>query len=64
MIYKPNPQKRLEVFVDADYASGWDPADALNADNVYSCTGYVIFYVGCHIFSGRASFKQDCSLYC
>jgi hypothetical protein len=50
MIYKPNPPKGQEVFVDADFTGGWDPADALNADKVFSCTGYVIFFAGCPIF--------------
>ena len=50
MIYKPDSPKGTEVFVDADFAGGWDPGDALNADNVYSCTGYVISYAGCPIF--------------
>jgi hypothetical protein len=50
MIYKPDLLKGIEVFVDADFAGGWDPGDALNADNVYSCTGYIILYAGCPIF--------------
>ena len=36
--------------MDANLAKGWDPADALNSENVYSCTGYVLFYAGCPIF--------------
>jgi hypothetical protein len=35
------------------FAGGWDPADVLNAENVYSHTGYVIFYAGCPIFWQR-----------
>ena len=50
MIYCPNSEKRIEVFIDADFAGGWDPEDALNADNVYSRTGYVICYAGCPIY--------------
>jgi hypothetical protein len=42
MIYRPDSKKGLEVFVDAE--------DAENADNVYSCTGYVICYAGCIMF--------------
>ncbi len=38
------------LFVDADFAGGWNPEDAMNAENIYSCTGYVIFYTGCPIF--------------
>jgi hypothetical protein len=50
MIYKPDPKRGLEVFVDADFAGGWDPDNAENAGNVYSCTGYVICYAGCPMF--------------
>jgi hypothetical protein len=57
MIYKPNLTKGIEVFVDADFARGWDPDDALNDDNVYSCSGYVMCYADVQS-SGKASFKQ------
>jgi hypothetical protein len=49
-MYKPNLKRGLEVFVDANFAGGWDPEDAENADNVYSCTGYDICYAGCPMF--------------
>ncbi len=49
-MYRPDPKRGLEVFVDANFASGWDPEDAENADNVYSRTGYVICYAGCPMF--------------
>ncbi len=42
MIYKPDSTKGVEVYLDADFARGWDPADTMNADNIYSITGYVI----------------------
>jgi hypothetical protein len=50
MIYHPDSTRGIEVFVNADFAGGWDPGDALNADNVYSRTGYIICYAGCPIF--------------
>jgi hypothetical protein len=50
VIYKPDLQRGIELFVDADFAGGWNPYDAFDADNVYSCTGYVISYVGCPVF--------------
>ena len=53
MIYAPDSSKGLEVFVDADFAGGWDPGDASNADNVYSHTGYVICYSRCPMFLRR-----------
>jgi hypothetical protein len=39
MVYKPDSLRRIEVFVDADFAGGWVPADVMNAENVYSRTG-------------------------
>jgi hypothetical protein len=50
MIHAPDPKQGLEVWVDADFASGWDPRVADNADKVYSCTCFVIYYAGCPVF--------------
>jgi hypothetical protein len=50
MIYRPDSARGLEVFVDANFAGGWDPEDSENDDSVYSCTGFVICYVGCPMF--------------
>ncbi len=36
--------------MDADFAGGWDSTNAMNAENVYLGTGYVILYAGCTIF--------------
>ena len=49
MVYKPVQTKGLEVYVDADFAGGWDPEHADDADTVYSRTGFVITYAGCPI---------------
>jgi hypothetical protein len=61
MIYKPNSTRGIEVLVDADFAGGWDPDDALNADNMYSCTGYVICYAGCPVF-WQSKLQKDIAL--
>jgi len=50
MIYRLDSKRGIEVFVDANFAGGWDPEDAENADNVYPCAGYVICYAGCPMF--------------
>ena len=50
MKYKPDSSKGLEVFVDADFTGGWDPADPGNADNIYLRTEFVIWYASCPIF--------------
>ena len=49
IIYAPDRTKGLDVYVDADFAGGWDPLDANDASNVYSRTGFVIRYAGCPI---------------
>ncbi len=35
MTYTPDSKQRLEVWVDADFAGGWNPEEADDADNVY-----------------------------
>ncbi len=40
MTYKPDSLQGLEVYVNADFADGWDPADPGNADNIYSRTEF------------------------
>ncbi len=50
MKYTPDSTKDIEVYVNADFAGGWDPGDPLNTDNVYLRTGYVIQYAGCPIY--------------
>ena len=35
--------------MDADFAGGWQQADADSAENVMSRTGYVLMYAGCPI---------------
>ena len=49
MKYTPDSTMGIEVHVDNDFAGGWDPGEPLNADNIYSRTGYVIQYAGCPI---------------
>jgi hypothetical protein len=48
--YTQDSAKGIEVYVDADFSGGWDPGDLLNADNIYSRTGYFIQYAGCPIY--------------
>ena len=49
IIYKPDRSQGLKCYVDADFAGGWTQADASNAENVLSRTGYVILYASCPI---------------
>jgi hypothetical protein len=50
IIYRQDSSKGIEVYVDANFAGGWNPGDAMNADIFYSRTGYVIRYAGCPIY--------------
>ena len=38
VIYTIEKSRGLEVYVDTDFAGGWDTADSANADNVISIT--------------------------
>ncbi len=49
IIYKLDKSKGLECYIDADFAGGWSQADAENADNVLSRTGYILMYTNCPI---------------
>ena len=49
IIYKPDKKKGLECYVDADFAGGWQHADAESAESVMSRTGYILMYAGCPI---------------
>jgi hypothetical protein len=49
IMLKPDYNKGLECFVDADFAGGWNKNEADGADSVLSRTGYVIMYAGCPI---------------
>jgi hypothetical protein len=49
IIYKPDKSKGLECYINVDFAEGWSQADAENADNVLSCTGYILMYANCPI---------------
>ena len=47
--FQPNKSKRIECYVDADFAGSWDKADADNPENVLSRSGYIIHYCGCPV---------------
>ena len=61
IVYNPDTSKCLEYYVDADFAGGWQEANADNADNIMSQTGMVIMYAICPIF-WRSSLKTEIAL--
>ncbi len=49
IVYKPDTTKRLECYVNADFAGWWNQANSDNAENILSRTGYIITYGVCPI---------------
>ncbi len=50
IVYEPDKSMGIECYVDADFAGGWNLTISANADNVMSCTGFVITYANCPIY--------------
>ena len=46
IIFKPEKNKGIQCYVDADFAGCWNSMDAENVANVLSRSGYVIMYAG------------------
>ena len=46
VVYRTDIEKVIDCYVYADVAVGWSQADADNAENAISRTGYVIKYAG------------------
>ena len=49
LILKPDPEKGIEFYMDADFAGGWDQEEDKDPGSVLSRTGYVIAYDNCPI---------------
>ena len=56
--HHPDTSKVLECYVDANFAGGWQEANAEDADNVMSRTGMVIMYANFSIF-WRSSLQTE-----
>jgi len=61
ILYDTDISKGLECYVDADFAGGWASADADDADNVMSLTGFIIMYANCPIY-WRSALQTEISL--
>ena len=48
-ILGPSANRNLEVYVDADFSSNWDPKETHDRDTARSRHGYYIMYAGCPI---------------
>ena len=49
IIIKLEKGRNMEIYVDADFASNWDPIESNKRDTARSKHGYVINYEGCPI---------------
>jgi hypothetical protein len=50
MVYRPDPTRGLEVYVDSDFAGNWNKDEAAtDRDTARSRHGYIIMYNGCPI---------------
>lgn len=58
---KPDKQKGLEVYVDADFAGNWDKIDTTNRDTARSRHGYYICYNGVPI-TWKSQLQHDIAL--
>jgi ATP-binding cassette subfamily B (MDR/TAP) protein 1 len=61
MILLPTVERQLEVFVDADFAGNWDPAETDDRDTARSRHGYLIYYAGCPIL-WKSQLQTECAL--
>jgi len=48
-IINPSAEKRLDCYVDADFAGMWNPEDSDDPSSVKSRTGYVITFANCPV---------------
>ena len=60
-ILKPNGDKDMEVFVDADLSGNWDGAESHNRDTARSRHGYIIMYAGCPV-SWKSQLQTEIAL--
>jgi len=48
-IFRPDKNRGLEIYVDADFAGNWNPKEAGERDTARSRHGYFVMYCGCPI---------------
>ena len=49
LVCKPDRNRGLECYVDADFAGSWEKNNDTDEQSLYSRTGFCIFYGGCPI---------------
>ena len=61
LVFSPNKNKGIELFVDADFAGNWDINDTDNPDTARSRHGYIIKFMGCPII-WKSQLQQEIAL--
>jgi hypothetical protein len=49
-VYEADKSLGVECYVDEDFSGGWNITTSTDADNVMSCTGFVMTYANCPIY--------------
>jgi hypothetical protein len=49
-VYEPDKSMGIKCYVDVDSAGGWNIRTSTDADNVMSCTGFVMTYANSPIY--------------
>jgi hypothetical protein len=60
-ILRPNGNKDMEVFVDADFSGNWDAKESQHSDTARSRHGYIIMYAGCPV-SWKSQLQTEIAL--
>jgi hypothetical protein len=61
-LIRPDPNKSVEIYVDADFAGNWDPELAgLDPDTAHSRHGFVVFLAGIPLV-WKSSLQQEHAL--
>jgi hypothetical protein len=58
---KPNGDKDMEVFVDADFSGNWDGAESHTRDTARSRHGHIIMHAGCPV-SWKSQLQTEIAL--
>ena len=61
MLLKPDKTKGLELYVDADFAGNWDPAETDDIDTARSRHGFCIKYANC-IIHWKSQLQREIAL--
>ena len=50
LVFKPDRNFGIEVFVDADFAGNWNSVEWTDPVSVLSCSGFMVRYANCPLY--------------